>query len=480
MGEGLRPLSLIYGTQTMNSNSRGDPFHRFSLFIYTVSVIGAPLYFGGERLLAWGVIGTCQFLVLLIRQIVKQPDFIKGNDAAIHWAIGLCLIVLIWACIAIFPLNWFGVAPRYLANPIWQFGNAITGGWTESISVVPDETAIAVIKFIIVAVTFLNGRAIFFTSQNRQIFLSALSYAGSLYSLVAIYWLYTSPNSQIWLSVNAYPNSATGPFISRNSFAMFLGISLHATLFQVFRLRPEFLRSMKLHRGELIRRELPAIISKLTLYFIQLSSLILTASRAGISLVIAAQILMVLIIIAKNRRLILTIIPISLFFLVVGNTSYGLYSKQVDIRSQGIVENFETRRDLYLEVWTILQTNPLVGFGLGSFENVFRAYKSHQFDPWGNWLRAHNAYLELALGLGIPAAVILLIAISIPIFMIIRLVISGEASPVRLTAMASIFSIAAHSFLDFGIQSAGVSLPFFSLLGIALHQKVKRRRTEFI
>lgn len=199
-----------------------------------------------------------------------------------------------------------------------------------------------------------------------------------------------------------------------------------------------------------------------------MTALILTASRAGIAFALIGQASVIFIHALRTREY-----NFLSFFLVFGLIAvaaflFSKYSLHVDVRSMEIDSNYQDRISLYKQVWAAIQERPLIGYGLGTFENVFRYHKSIDFDPVGIWLRAHNAYLEAMLGLGIPASLILLVACIIPISAILRASRDFRLHAPALAAIAMVLSVALHSLFDFGIQAASNAMLVFGMLGVAL------------
>ena len=61
----------------------------------------------------------------------------------------------------------------------------------------------------------------------------------------------------------------------------------------------------------------------------------------------------------------------------------------------------QSRLSVYaLTIHAILDA-PVLGFGYGTFQDVFPMYREPSFGTWEIWDKAHNAYLETLLGLGV-------------------------------------------------------------------------------
>ena len=119
---------------------------------------------------------------------------------------------------------------------------------------------------------------------------------------------------------------------------------------------------------------------------------------------------------------------------------------------------------------------PWKGFGYGTFEYVFPMYRDNSLSPYAFWDKAHNTYLEIIQGLGIPIAALFL-------FMLLMLALRcGHAALYRkgsatapLVATAATVIVALHSFVDFSMQIQAVALTWTALLAAGVAQSWSSR-----
>src|SRR5205085_1188755 len=78
----------------------------------------------------------------------------------------------------------------------------------------------------------------------------------------------------------------------------------------------------------------------------------------------------------------------------------------------------EGRREIYELTLEAIGNTPLLGTGLGTFKWVFPTYRTEDL-PFTVEL-AHNDYLENMLELGIPAALLLTMAVALLVFACVR------------------------------------------------------------
>ena len=123
-----------------------------------------------------------------------------------------------------------------------------------------------------------------------------------------------------------------------------------------------------------------------------------------------------------------------------------------------------------LTILSILDV-PWKGFGYGTFEYVFPMYRDNSLSPFKLWDKAHNTYLEIIQGLGIPAATLFFI------MLLILAVRCGHAALYRkssatapLVATSATVIVALHSFVDFSMQIQAVALTWTALMGAGVAQ----------
>ena len=60
-----------------------------------------------------------------------------------------------------------------------------------------------------------------------------------------------------------------------------------------------------------------------------------------------------------------------------------------------------SRLAVYMIIAHSLLDAPFLGFGYGTFADVFPMYRDQSISPLGVWDMAHNTYLEVLQGLGL-------------------------------------------------------------------------------
>ena len=102
---------------------------------------------------------------------------------------------------------------------------------------------------------------------------------------------------------------------------------------------------------------------------------------------------------------------------------------------------------------------PLLGHGLGAFQDAFRAPLGVDW-RWGDWDHAHQQYLETAYELGWPAAIALCLAIALAAPRPLR------GDPITALGLAALGAAAAHALVDFSLTIPSVAMTLALLLGL--------------
>ena len=124
------------------------------------------------------------------------------------------------------------------------------------------------------------------------------------------------------------------------------------------------------------------------------------------------------------------------------------------------------RFDAWKATATMIGDAPLAGWGLGTFENVFPRYEAPTIRV--TFDHAHNDYLELAAGLGVPALLIALVATAFLIARAARASRLWESGRGLLAgATAACIALLLHEIVDFNLAIPANALLFGICLGLA-------------
>ncbi len=119
----------------------------------------------------------------------------------------------------------------------------------------------------------------------------------------------------------------------------------------------------------------------------------------------------------------------------------------------------DPRFAIHAQVLVETTNAPLVGHGLGAFQDAFRAPLGADW-RWGDWDHAHQQYLETAFELGWPAAIALFMAIALAAPRPLR------GDPITALGLAALAAAAAHALDDFSLTIPSIAMTLALLLGL--------------
>ena len=390
------------------------------------------------------------------------------------------LIVIFWI--------WFQSVNIPLAswqNPLWSALPLYVGDPRyRSISIAPFITRTELMKLATyIAAGWLAAAISIRHSSARTIFVAifTIGVGYSIYGLT-LSALGTSQVALLEGELSQYGRDVSGGFVAKNSFATFTGLTLLVGFSLFSQVAQKYVVG---HRGwrTYLRTSLQAVLGRGAPWFVgslvMLAALIGSDSRAGlISALIGILTAYVLAVVIPARRkrqkwpLIggLTIAgTIVLFFSLSG---YNLQSRFENLIETGGAE--ELRPTMWSAAMLGIERQPLTGAGLGTYKEVYPIY-ADRFLPF-IVDRAHNDYLEFTLGVGIPAAIIWLLALlSITLKCAIGAVRRRHRQIYASTAAAASILVGVHSIFDFSLQMPAVSLLYSALLGVGIAQSSTSR-----
>ena len=381
--------------------------------------------------------------------------------------------VLVWA--AVQTVGW---SPSTLHNGLWQIAPGHAAG---AVSVNPYETATEAMK--LGAYVVAGALAVFLSRRHEtahRLYLCIV--AGAFF--FAVYGLYLSAvgSSQSWLLtgvVSPYGRAVSGGFVSKNSFATFDAVAIIACAPLIAH---EGAKRLLIGRG--LRRFVASLVEFLSgkgalpviAFIVMFVALLLSDSRGGLLACLAGLFVLFAlgVVVARRRRA-------GRIALAAGLVALGAMAVVFMLSGDSLAQRFdllvETRGGLELRpvMWSAalqaIAAHPYAGSGLGTFRDVYPLF-ADRFIPF-IVNRVHSDYLELALGLGIPAAAAWVAAL---LFLVGRCVAGVvQRHRRRMYAAAAIGAAAVvgvHSLIDFSLQMPAVSLLFATVLGIGVAQSM--------
>lgn len=270
----------------------------------------------------------------------------------------------------------------------------------------------------------------------------------TLVSCLAVYGLAAHQFPELYLHQKVFNHHAiTATFINPNHFATLLGFAIITSLTLL-------ITQARLHF--------------LAIIFVVICSytLLQTGSRAGLAATFLGFIY-VLFVVNRSKKLLghrrLSLISLILYFVIL-TILIWLFIPSVTIeRFANLTENAPVRLALYQDLLAAIFQAPFTGYGLGTFEEVFRIIQTEAVDVNLTWRSAHSAPLEIIFETGVFVA-LLILATNLVFARRIYNAASHDAS--CLAALGILTTAGFHSLFDNSLSIPAVSVTLAIMLGL--------------
>jgi O-antigen ligase len=438
----------------------------FSIFLGVL--VATPLPLGANRPFAWTFLAALLALLALFWPLAILRERGAPFNAIRPLAIpGVAFfLVLGWAAEQI----WGGSISPDLWHPLWgdvAAALATAPGAVGQIGLAPSAGVDGLIRLSSYGLAFWLAYQHAASSRRADAMTDGLAIAAALYAIYGLAAFYSNSNSILWMEKWAYLDNLTSTFVNRNSYATYAGLGLLTALAAISRR----MDGVDGWRRLIVHLARPAMLY-LFGFGVGLLALLETESRAGI---VAAGIGIAVFAYARHGHRLgpwkRAGIALGLVVGIASAFALFLYYGAANPSSEAA-----DRVRVYAATVGLIADRPLLGYGLGSFPNVFAMARPASVSQV--WLQAHCLYLELAMELGIPAALLLVGAVAVTFAVCLR---AAFRFPERRTeaalGCAATALIATHSLLDFSMQIPAVALTWAAIAGTAMGRVVHAKRS---
>lgn len=437
----------------------------FALYLAALALV--PLFFGSNRLLAWGL-NAVAFGGLAAAY--EAGLLLSGRSRPValrRITVPAALFAVLIGWILVQGAQW---TPADWHNPLWPLArDALAGAGLEvsgSISVTPDESVIGAMRLATIAAAFWLALQLCRDHRRCVLLLRAVAAIGAGYAVFGLVQFAGWPDHVLWEEKRAYAASLTATFINRNSYATYAGLGLVACLALILEShRPAGERMQTASTPE---RALRAGMARLAALFVITAALLLTGSRAGI-VSSACGVAVFAVLAAAMRRGWTSTASLLVPALLVGFAAFAVLGERFAERLAA-GGGLDDRIAVAARVWDAATDVPWTGFGYGSFDLVFPIYREVGMGPpYQYWDKAHNTYVELIFELGFPASLAFAAMVAWIIAGIaVNSVRRRRAAMASLAALAASAGVLLHAFLDFSLQIQAVAITFWAMIGAGL------------
>jgi O-antigen ligase len=458
------------------------------LWGFIAGLAWCPFWFGGSVLLAWGI-NAILFPGLVV--IYELSLLIRGERhpvaiAQLKWPAALFAAVVLWVLIQ--NATW---TPDWMHHPIWQMTADALGRPVEgSISVDRELTSLALLRLVTAASVFWLALQLCRDVSRANLLLQSIAAIICAYAVYGLIAAWVTPGRLLWFK-NSYtaiwPHGVvTSTFVNPDSFSAYAG-----TGFVLFcGLIARFYQDEFAATGGSIRFRIASFIEVtgqrgLVLFAgagATLIALLLTASRGGIAATAFGVCVLGALTLwrrkqrfAQNAGIIIIMIVggallVGAIFLFFGDLVLGKIS-QVGLRDQG-------RLGLYVITMRSILAAPWLGYGYGTFVDVFPMFRDQSVTTYGQWTAAHDTYLEVLQGLGVIFGPMLVASVAVLVWRCLKGAATRQTNEtVPCVAAAVACLLGAHAVIDFTLQLQAIAIKFMALLGAGVAQSESSRVT---
>ena len=299
----------------------------------------------------------------------------------------------------------------------------------------------AIVRLKAYRLTWLAGALL--TGATAGILLGAMQLAtGGAHS----HW-YPYPETNLGLAVGFFANA--------NHMASLLVISL-----------PFLAALAATNKGQDLRRRLALNLVLAGLGLVLIVGIALDGSLAGYTLAVPVLAFNAMILLPKKsvlRGFAVAFAILTLFGAVIALASSSVGSSKI---SRDANTSVQSRLVIMKTTATAISDYLPLGSGLGSFLKVYRLYESPASVTREYVIHAHDDYAELALELGVPGIVLMLIFLGWWVATVTAVWRKKEGSPFTRAASIASAAILVHSLVDFPLRTAAISVCFALCLAL--------------
>ncbi len=454
-------------------------FESWLYFVFIACLAITPLWLGGNRLISWGAHAVLFGGVLIFLEIGLLISGRGHSVGLYHIRLPAILIGVVLAWIV---LQIAGIVPASWMHPIWSLASGVLGEpLTGSISVNRELTVLALVRLLTAVAVFWLSLQLCREPKRANRILFDIAIIGFAYAAYAIFSLAIAPDYLLWIKKTSYVGYATGTFVNRNSFASFAGVTLLAAIGVIVRLfRREVDRGADGWR-RVLAKAIEAMGGRgaflLVTIFTIVVALLLSGSRAGISATLLGVFVMATLLSARKERrragqvgtILMACAVILGAFLSYGDVFVG--------RLDSLTQDAGGRLAAYHIVIASINDASILGFGYGTFQDVFPMYREGSVGLFNVWDKAHNSYLEIFQGLGFVFGSAFLAGIGLLVFRCAQAaVLRRRTSTVPIIAVSASVLLGVHAFVDFSLQIQSITLIWSALLGAGVAQSWSSRK----
>jgi O-antigen ligase len=437
----------------------------------------APLPFGSTIAAAWGVnailFGGLALAFEVAVLMARRPHPVGLAYLALPAA--LFAAVLVWILVQASPWT-----PAAWHHPVWGLTADILGrSVSGTISVNRDLTWLALVRLVTAAAAFWLALELAHDARRATFLVAAIGVVISGYATFGIAAAILAPGKILWLDSPVERGFVTSTFMNRNTFGTYAGLGFLISagfLIEHYRAAVGTVRAPIGYRiVSLVEATDAKVVILLGATVLNFGALALTGSRGAMIATVAAFAVLGGIAFSRSgwRSLAIGAALVLAVLAVLGVTLGGPIAHS--LAERGFYD--ANRMSVYALVARSIADAPILGYGYGTFPDLFPMLRDRSVAGFDRWEMAHNIYLELLQELGVVFGGALILCIA---WLALRCCVGAvtrrrDAIIPSIAASASVL-VGLHAAVDYSLQTQAIALSFFAVLGAGVAQSASSRR----
>lgn len=430
----------------------------------------APLAFGGTTGWFTNLFAVYIAITALVWAIAAsiEPAPRTADFRPIMIPAALVSIAILWC----FAQAWIA-APPGIAHSAWSETARLLGTSDipvphPAISVNPDASVAGALRLTGYSLVFLLCYQFAVIERRAVRLLALIAAAGTAYALYGIGLELSGSRYVLWYERDFEPGNLSSTFPNRNAFADYAALCLMCGCALLYRgqLRQEDLsrgwRRATVAVSQFYLRRSGWVIYAAAILF---TAILMTHSRGGLIVTVIALITFAACAARSTRHRRPAGVGAALIAISAA-TLFGIAGSNTSDRFDKIAAASSERIEIFRLTVEAIGDRPLLGTGLGTFSDIFAAYRTERLLPKIDF--AHNSYLENALEMGLPAATAFYAGLLVLFFLFTRrLRHNRQTHPYPALGIAAMTVAFFHSLFDYADQFPAVAITLAAILGVA-------------
>lgn len=436
-------------------------FGAVAAWLALAAILLSALALGANRPVSWTALSISALTVLglMIASGARPP---RLSERRMAWPAGLWLAVVAWSLIQTVP------GAGSLAHPAWSALPDGHAAGLQSISADPAAGATMAARLTAYAALFWIAATAAADARRAGAMLRVIAVCGTALAVYGIAAAALGLNPVLGFD-GERRTVVSASFLNRNSYATYAAFGLLANLGAYLMAQTDLDEPERL-----LRDALEGFLGGGWVYALGAAvcatALVATQSRAGAAagVIGIAAFALVWRRRASGSAALLGLVGFIGVFVAL-TTASGLTRRLFSASGE------EARFVVFPRVMAGIADRPLLGHGLGAFEDAFRAYVPFEAAV-GEWDKAHNSYLENVFELGVPAGIVFYVALALIVVRLAKGARERRQNRVfACVALGATATAAFHTLFDFSLQMPATAALFAFICGIGWAQSFTRK-----